>query len=321
MVRNTVPANTVSLPHNIGNRLGTTVSDERILPVLYSPVISSTPRTPTASWAKNVPVSEVEMAVAPGSNPVVSLAVMAANIAPSPIITTTAISRVATVDRRERNLVHSDNRTRAWVTRSPRHRCAGGLAQLHRVAADAAGGADDQHPLLRLESPGIEGLHSGAAGDPDDRRLLERDVRRLVGELVPAGRGVLGEGATAHPEHLVAHAEPGHRGPGRDDRAGDIDAGHPILRPAEPEPDDPHQIRGARHHVPGPRIQTCRVHAEQHLMVGDLGSVDPRRPEHLDRAVAVLHDRPHLDPRRRLVRNGGRQALAGKSHDRFPFKR
>src|SRR6478752_5757081 len=117
MVTNTVPANTASLPHNIGSRLGTTVNDERIIPVLYSPVISSTPRTPTASWARNVPVSDVEMAVAPGSKPVDWLAMMAANIAPNPIINTTAISRVDTVERSERNLVHSDNRTRAWVTR------------------------------------------------------------------------------------------------------------------------------------------------------------------------------------------------------------
>src|SRR6478609_561074 len=119
IVRNTVPANTANLPHNIGSRLGTTVSEERIIPVLYSPVINSTPRTPTAICAKKVPVSEVEIAVAPGSNPVAWLAVMAANIAPRPIISTMAVSKVETVDRRERNLVHSDSRTRAWVTRGP----------------------------------------------------------------------------------------------------------------------------------------------------------------------------------------------------------
>ena len=62
MVRNTTPANTASFPHSIGSRRGTTVSEERIIPVLYSPVISSTPRTPMASCAKNVPVSEVETA-------------------------------------------------------------------------------------------------------------------------------------------------------------------------------------------------------------------------------------------------------------------
>ena len=57
MVRNTMPANTASLPHSIGSRRGTTVREERIIPVLYSPVISNTPRTPMASWAKNVPAS------------------------------------------------------------------------------------------------------------------------------------------------------------------------------------------------------------------------------------------------------------------------
>ena len=63
MVRNTTPANTASFPHSIGSRRGTTVREERIMPVLYSPLISNTPRTPMASWAKNVPViSDVETA-------------------------------------------------------------------------------------------------------------------------------------------------------------------------------------------------------------------------------------------------------------------
>ena len=44
------------------DRRGTTVSEARIIPVPYSPVISSTPRTPMAGCAKNVPVSDVEMA-------------------------------------------------------------------------------------------------------------------------------------------------------------------------------------------------------------------------------------------------------------------
>ena len=69
--------------------------------------------------------------------------------------------------------------------------------------------------------------------------------------------------------------------------------GHPVLRPAEPEPDDPHQVRRARHQVPRPPVQTGRVHPQQHLVVGDLGSVDLRRAQHVGGAVAVLHDRPH----------------------------
>src|SRR5664279_365282 len=50
MVRNTTPANTASFPHSIGSRRGTTVREERIIPVLYSPLISNTPRTPTVSY-------------------------------------------------------------------------------------------------------------------------------------------------------------------------------------------------------------------------------------------------------------------------------
>ena len=61
MVSNTTPANTTNFAASIGSRRGTTVSEERIMPVLYSPVISSTPSTPMANCAKNMPDSEVEI--------------------------------------------------------------------------------------------------------------------------------------------------------------------------------------------------------------------------------------------------------------------
>ena len=66
MVTNTAAANTASLPQSIGNRRGTAVSEERIMPVLYSPVISSTPSAPMASWAMKVPVRLVEIGFAAG---------------------------------------------------------------------------------------------------------------------------------------------------------------------------------------------------------------------------------------------------------------
>ena len=47
------PANTASLPHRTGRRRGTAVSEERIIPVLYSPLIISTPSTPKATTAKH----------------------------------------------------------------------------------------------------------------------------------------------------------------------------------------------------------------------------------------------------------------------------
>jgi hypothetical protein len=109
---------------------------------------------------------------------------------------------------------------------------SGGLGQLHGVAADATRSADDQDPLSRLE---------------------------LVGEFVLGGHGVLGEGALAHPEHRFAHRKSGDRWADRDDGAGDVQAGHSVLRPAEPEPHHPHQVRRPCHQVPGPPIQTGRA--------------------------------------------------------------
>lgn len=48
---------TALFDHSTGSRRGTAASVERIMPVLYSPADSSTPRTPTARDAKVTPVS------------------------------------------------------------------------------------------------------------------------------------------------------------------------------------------------------------------------------------------------------------------------
>ncbi len=114
------PAKTASLAHRTGRRRGTTVSEARIMPVLYSPLIRSTPSTPKATTAKAMPVRLVLM----GLNAALSaalrvwywFALTAENSAPMPIIKTTAVSRVYRVDRRDRNLVNSERTTRAWVT-------------------------------------------------------------------------------------------------------------------------------------------------------------------------------------------------------------
>ena len=44
-------AKTASLAHRTGRRRGTAMRLERIIPVAYSPVMTSTPSTPMASWA------------------------------------------------------------------------------------------------------------------------------------------------------------------------------------------------------------------------------------------------------------------------------
>src|ERR1700758_837452 len=116
----TTPAKTPSLAHRTGRRRGTTVSEDRIMPVPYSPLIVRTPSTPKAMTAKVVPARLTETgskeARCAALNVWYWLALTAENSAPMPIISTSAVNRVHMVDRRERNFVHSERRTRACVT-------------------------------------------------------------------------------------------------------------------------------------------------------------------------------------------------------------
>src|ERR1039458_3598757 len=93
-----MPANTASLPHRTGRRRQTAESEARIMPVLYSPLIRSTPSTPNATTAKEIPVRLVLMglkaALSAALNVWYWLALTAENSAPMPIIRTTAASRV-----------------------------------------------------------------------------------------------------------------------------------------------------------------------------------------------------------------------------------
>ena len=90
--------------------------------MLYSPLISSTPSTPIASWANTMPFRLVEtgskLALSAALKVEYWLADTAENSAPMPMDSTTAVSSVQTVERSDRNLVHSDSRTRGCVTRS-----------------------------------------------------------------------------------------------------------------------------------------------------------------------------------------------------------
>src|SRR6516162_3889236 len=126
-----LPAKTATFPHSTGRRRGTAVSQERIIPVLYSPPVSSTPSTPKATTAKMTPVRLVVTGLKAALSAALNVwywpAVAPENSAPRPIISTTAPSRVHMVDRRERNLVNSESRTRPWVTLSASPRAAAGV--------------------------------------------------------------------------------------------------------------------------------------------------------------------------------------------------
>ena len=91
--------NTASLAHRTGSRFGTTVRDARIMPVAYSPLISSTPSTPTASCEMLTPLRLRDDGVEAGV--VARLGVQPVRRgharrsgAPSPTVSTTDTSRV-----------------------------------------------------------------------------------------------------------------------------------------------------------------------------------------------------------------------------------
>jgi hypothetical protein len=55
-----------------------------------------------------------------------------------------------------------------------------------------------------------QSLEGSGRRDGDGRRLIECEVCRLGRQLVFACAGVLGEGAFAGTNHLIARPEPGH---------------------------------------------------------------------------------------------------------------
>src|SRR6266545_598245 len=89
------PAKTASLAHRTGRRRGTAVSEDRIMPVLYSPLIRSTPSTPKATTAKLMPVRLVLMGLKAALSAALKvwywLAVTAENSAPMPIVKATGV--------------------------------------------------------------------------------------------------------------------------------------------------------------------------------------------------------------------------------------
>src|SRR5262245_15802413 len=131
-----LPATTASFPPSTGRRRGAAVSEERIIPVPYSPPVTSTPSTPTATTANRTPLRLVVTGLKAARSAPVKVwyrpAVTPENSAPRPVSSTTAASRVHLVDRREPNLVTSERSTRPWVTRSAGTRAGAG--------AGAAGG-------------------------------------------------------------------------------------------------------------------------------------------------------------------------------------
>ena len=130
-------------------------------------------------------------------------------------------------------------------------------------------------PMIRTCCPGCDPagvakrLEGGAGGGGYGCRLLEGEVRRLERERVFSGGCVLGKGAVAGAEDLVAGLEPRHVLADRLDGAGDIHAPNTSLGCAEPEAHDAHQVRLPGHHVPVADVDAGRPDADEHVVVAD----------------------------------------------------
>ena len=176
------------------------------------------------------------------------------------------------------------------------HVCAGPLGQLHRVAADRAAGAVDQHALPLLE-PGVveERLPRSQADHRQRRGVRERDVRgrrrqdlgRRDDELRGRTRGghrQEGDDRVADRDVLDALAE-------RVDRAGDVDA----RRVGQRHRERALQVAAADAGVDG--VERRRGDADAHLAGAGDGLLDVLVAQHVGIAVLVKSHCLHLEPR------------------------
>jgi hypothetical protein len=119
--KNVTTPKTNVFAHSTGRRLGTAVKLALIIPVEYSPVITRTPRTATASCDTFTPASAMSngwrSARSCGLIDPQCEEVTAAKSRGNAIVSSTPASSDHLVERRECNFVHSEKTTRPGVTR------------------------------------------------------------------------------------------------------------------------------------------------------------------------------------------------------------
>jgi hypothetical protein len=93
-------------------------------------------------------------------------------------------------------------------------------------------------------------LQGGEGRDGAGGRLLEAEVLRLGCELVLLGAGVLGEGALADSEHLVARLERGHVLADRLDAPGDLPSSYADLGCAQRVASEAYRVGQPGHEMP-----------------------------------------------------------------------
>src|SRR4051812_8102707 len=142
-------ATAIAFATSTGTRVGTATSVERIIPVEYSPVMSSAPSTAMVSmpsWkppeTSSAPLAGPGVAPDPGAaDPVAAASTENATARETPVIRTTVAASTHHVERSESSLVNSPRTIPRKLVRNsagPGDRCAHGFCGVdgrgHRVA-------------------------------------------------------------------------------------------------------------------------------------------------------------------------------------------
>ena len=110
----------------------------------------------------------------------------------------------------------------------------------------------NQNPLARLQSGVLEGQRGRHEGAGDRRQRGQRKLRRSGSHELLVRDHPRPEGAESHPDHAVAHRDPGHLGSHLDDVAAHLPAQQPLL-------DEPQRTE----HVP--EVEPGRPHRDADL--------------------------------------------------------
>ena len=149
------------------------------------------------------------------------------------------------------------------------------LGYLHGVGPHSSRRTDNQHFLPRAYlSVVAQGLQGGRPHDGENRRLLEGEVCGLGRELVLPSTHVLGVGALSDAEHLIPRLEPAHVLADCLHDPGHVRADDGVLGRAEAVACEAYRVRQTRHDMPDVPTHAGRMHANQYLLVCDLGDVD-----------------------------------------------
>src|SRR5580698_4277560 len=184
LVTSATTVNTTPLAAIIMPRCGLVVSVVRIMPVEYSELMTSTPRTPMISCPMYSPARLCRVGSKYG--PCGPCAAPALASAPKPTTTTNIASSVQYVDRTDRILVNSDRSAPANVTRPAERGRSSATPAAGAVVVAISGHLSSQYQLL-----GHAGVELHARCRQFHERLLQGRVDRR--QLVQPDRVVVGQ--------------------------------------------------------------------------------------------------------------------------------